>query len=145
MSNRVKNTVNKLVRELGYHKTKKMMGISFAQLAELMGERISHDLANDILIEGIGNKTIPTEYKEFKLRRSFDSIVYWEARIKTGRFSFDITEYIDIVATPFWGGNESTPVELDWYALAKDKYTIVETNGSDGSYYTQLKIGRAHV
>ena len=140
MSSKLKNTVSKLVREFGYYDAKKILGISFTDLAKITGERITYDLANDILIEGIANKTIPTEYKEFKLRRSFDSIVYWDARIKTGRFSPEITEYIDIVATPFWDGGESTPVELDWYGLVKDKSekAIVETFGSEENYFVQL-------
>ena len=140
MSSKLKNTVKRLVQELGYYGTKKMMGISYTELAKLSGERISYDLAYEILIEGIGNKTIPTEYKEFKLRRSFDSIIYWGAKIKTGRFSPDITEHIDVVATPFWDGGESTPVELDWYALVKDKSekAIVETFGHEENYFVQL-------
>ena len=112
MSNRLKNTVSKLVREFGYYDAKKILGISFTDLAKITGERITYDLANEILVENIANKTIPTEYKEFKLRRSFDSVIYWGGKIKTGRFSPDITEHIDIVATPFWDGGESTPVEI---------------------------------
>lgn len=144
MSNRLKNTVNKLVRELGYYETKKMMGISFTELAEIVDEPIHSELANEILIENIVKKTIQTKYKEFNISKSFDNVVYWEARIKTGRFLPYITEHIEVVATPFWNGNESTPVELDWYGLIDDNSNtnmdIVSINGGDLSTSTYVRI-----
>ena len=139
-SSKLKNLINDLIKKYDYYEAKKILGVSFTKLAEIMGERIPHDLANEILVENIKDKVLPTKYKEFNIWVSFDGIVYWGANLKTGRFSPDITERIDVVATPFWDGNESTPVELDWYSLVQDdlKKSILDIY-SDGRYFHQIK------
>jgi hypothetical protein len=117
MSNKFKNIVKNTVDEIGYYETKKLMGISFTKLAQLVNDRIPCSLAYEILIENIANKNLPTNYEGFKIYNSLDGVVYWGTRIQTGRFLPDIIEHIDVVATPFWDGDKWTPVELDWYEL----------------------------
>jgi len=140
MSNKFKNIVKNTVDEIGYYETKKLMGISFTKLAQLVNDRIPYSLAYEILIENIANKNLPTNYEEFKIYTSLDGVVYWETRIQTGRFLPDIIEHIDVVATPFWDGNKWTPVEFDWYELInKDTGKIIINFGSDGSYYRKIE------
>jgi len=132
MSNKFKNIVKNTVDEIGYYETKKLMGISFTKLAQLVNDRIPYSLAYEILIENIANKNLPTNYEGFKIYTSLDGVVYWGTRIQTGRFLPDIIEHIDVVATPFWDGNKWTPVEFDWYELInKDTGKIIINFGSD--------------
>lgn len=140
MNERVKNVIEKHIKDFGYYNTKKILGLSFTELARIVGVIITSELANDILAENINNKNLPTSYKGFNIYTGFDGIVYWGIKIQTGRFLPDIIEHIDVVATPFWDGNKWTPVELDWYELInKDTGKSIINFSSDGSYFRAIE------
>ena len=136
-----RDKILKLIDELGLWKTKEALGISLTKLVKMVGMRIESNigLANEIIIENIINKTLPTEYKEFKISTNMDGVVYWEGKFYGEHFLPNMVETIWVMATPFWDGMTWTPVESDWYSLVDrgDNTLIAEIEGG-GDYYEQL-------
>jgi hypothetical protein len=137
-----KDKILKLIDELGLWKTKEALGISLTKLVKMLEMRIESDigLANEIIIENIGNGQLPTEYKEFKISRNFDGVVYWEGKFHGEHFLPNMVETIWVMATPFWDGMKWTPVEADWYSLvdtSNDK--LIDEIQGGGDYYEQLE------
>jgi hypothetical protein len=136
-----KDKILKLIDELGLWKTKEALGISLTKLVKILEMRIESGigLAGEIIIESINNKTLPTEYKEFKISTNPDGVVYWEGKFYGEHFLPNMVETIWVMATPFWDGMTWTPVETDWYSLVDrgDNTLIAEIEGG-GDYYEQL-------
>jgi antitoxin component of RelBE/YafQ-DinJ toxin-antitoxin module len=138
-NDRIEKLIRKYVNEMGLNETSKMMGITMTKIAEISNMPIDSESANELLLENMRLKKLKREYKEFDIRPTGDGIFYWGASTNTGHFLPDMIESIAVVATPFWDGEEWTPVELDWYTLLDgDGKAIIEIS-SDGSYYRQLK------
>lgn len=136
-----KDKILKLIDELGLWKTKEALGISLTKLVKMLEMRIESNigLANEIIIESIINKTLPTEYKEFKISTNMDGVVYWEGKFYGEHFLPNMVETIWVMATPFWDGMKWTPVETDWYSLADTSNdTLIDEIEGGGDYYEQL-------
>lgn len=139
MSERLNNVVRDYINKFGYWETQRMMGVSYTKLAKLSGMLIPEDWAYEIIQENINKNRLPTKYKEFRIATNFDGIVYWEANIKTGHFPSYLIESFYVYATPFWDGNNYTPIEIDYYQLIdKDENSYVEIAG-DGDFYKTYK------
>lgn len=134
-----KNIILKLIDEMGVWDTKKIMGITLTQLVKLADLKIHHGLANEIIIDNIDNGQLPKEYKEFKISTNTDGVVYWEGKFYGEHFLPNMVETIWVMATPFWDGMKTTPVETDWYSLVdtSNDTLIAEIEGG-GDYYQQL-------
>ena len=130
-----------LTEKVGYRKAAKVLGVTLANLFRLTRQPIDTDtgMAYEIIIESIINKTLPTEYKEFKISTNFDGVVYWEGKLYTDQFLPNMKETIWVMATPFWDGMRWTPVETEWYSLIdmSNDVLISEIEGG-GDYYEQL-------
>jgi hypothetical protein len=133
MSN--KKYFKEYVHKFGYHQAKKILGLSYTEIAELTGEKINEEIAYEILYENIKNKLLPTEYKGFTIEVNFDGLVYWETKTQTGKFPSNFIEHILVYATPFYDGSVFTPVEIDFYELTDENdVTYVKLYG-DGDFY----------
>ena len=131
---RIKNTIE----EFGIYQTAKMLGISQSKLVEITEYPIDSVLANELLIENIKNNDLPTRYNEFRIYDYGSDIIGWICNIKTDRFLPDTIEQITVMATPFWDGENHTPVEIDWFTLLDDKLNnIIEIEG-EGNYFQAL-------
>jgi hypothetical protein len=139
VNDRTKKLIQKYVNENGLYNASRMLGITMTKIAEISNTPIDSEMANELLLENMRLKNLKREYGQFDIRPTMDGIFYWGASTNTGHFLPDMIESISVVATPFWDGNEWTPVELDWYTLLDgDGKAIIEVS-SDGSYYRQLK------
>jgi len=135
---KLKEKILNLIDKLGLWETKEIMGVSLVKLVRLADLKIDSGLAGEIIIEGINNETLPTEYKEFKISTNSDGVVYWEGKLKTDHFLPDLIETIWVMATPFWDGMKYTPVESDWYSLITSQDTLIDEIEAGGDYYEQL-------
>ena len=143
MDDKIKDTINQLIDEFGLYEAKNMLGITFANIVKLSGQKIYTDtgMASEILYESINNGQLPIKYKEFEISTSSDGIAYWEGKFKTDRFLPDMVENISVMATPFWDGMKFTPVEADWYSLTNETGNVLIAEisaGESGNYYQQL-------
>ena len=141
MDDKIKDTINQLIDEFGLYEAKNMLGVTFANIVKLSGQKIytNTGMASEIIIESIHNKTLPTEYKEFKISRNFDGVVYWEGKFHGEHFLPNMVETIWVMSTPFWDGMNWTPVEADWYSLVnRDDNTLIAEIEGGGDYYEQL-------
>ena len=142
MDDKIKDTINHLIDEFGLYEAKNMLGITFANIVKLSGQKIytNTGMASEIIIESIHNKTLPTEYKEFEISTNFDGVVYWEGKFHGEHFLPNMVETIWVMATPFWDGMKWTPVETDWYSLVnRDDNTLIAEIEGGGDYYEQLE------
>lgn len=137
--NTFKETLIKTIDENGLYNTAKMLGLTITKVAELSNTKITPEIANEILYENMRLKNLKNTYKEFKISTSMDGIFYWETQTRTGRFLPDMLELISVVATPFWDGNDYTPVDIDWFVLYDRDMNIIIEKEAGGDYYRQLK------
>ena len=134
-----KDKILKLIDELGLWNAKEALGISLTKIVKLVGLKIHPGLASEIIVEGINNETLPTEYKEFKISTNSDGVVYWEGKFYGDHFLADMVETIWIMATPFWDGESYTPVETDWYSLVDgSKNTLIAEIEGGGDYFETI-------
>ena len=143
MDDKIKDTINQLIDEFGLYEAKNMLGITFANIVKLSGQKIYTDtgMASEILYESINNGQLPIKYKEFEISTNSDGVAYWEGKFKTDRFLPDMVETIWVMATPFWDGMKLTPVEADWYSLTNETGNVLIDEisaGESGNYYQQL-------
>jgi hypothetical protein len=143
MDDKIKDTINQLIDEFGLYEAKNMLGITFANIIKLSGQKIYTDtgMASEILYESINNEQLPIKYKEFEISTNSDGVAYWEGKFKTDRFLPDMVENISVMATPFWDGMKFTPVEADWYSLTNETGNVLIDEisaGESGNYYQQL-------
>ena len=128
-----------LIDEIGLWKTKELLGISLTKLVKLADLKIHPGLAGDIIIEGIGNETLPTMYKEFEIEINIVGVVYWEGKFYGDHLLPNIVETIWIMATPFWDGESYTPVETNWYSLTdSEKNTLIDEIDGGGEYFETI-------
>jgi len=137
---KVKDKILKLIDEVGLWDTKRILGVSLTQLIKFAGLKIHHGLANEVIIDNISNGNLPTEYKEFKISRNFDGVVYWQGKFYGQHFLPNVVETIWVMATPFWDGMKTTPVETDWYSLVDTSNdTLIDEIQGGGDYFKELK------
>ena len=134
-----KEQIENLIDKLGLLKTKEALGISLTKLVKLVGLMIHPNLSGEMIIEGINNETLPTEYKEFKISTNSDGVVYWEGKFYGDHFLPNIVETIWIMATPFWDSESYTPVETDWYSLVDgSKNKLIDEIEGGGEYFEAI-------
>jgi hypothetical protein len=134
-----KKNIENLIDKLGLLRTKEALGISLTKLVKLVGLMIHPNLAGEMIIEGINNETLPTEYKEFKISTNSDGVVYWEGKFYGDHFLPNIVETIWIMATPFWDSESYTPVESDWYSLVDgSKNKLIDEIEAGGEYFESI-------
>jgi hypothetical protein len=59
--NKRKEQIENLIDKLGLWNAKEALGISLAKLVKLVGLKIHPNLAGEIIVDGINNKTLPKE------------------------------------------------------------------------------------
>jgi hypothetical protein len=131
---RLKTHIKNYVDKFGLYQTSKMMGISKTDVVELGDIQINDTVAYEILSENFLDKKLTSRYKEFII--SFDdstgTFAWFSSTIKTGHFSPNYIEIISAYATPYWGGDDRTPVELTWFKLLDENGTRKLSQDIDG-------------
>ena len=88
----------------------------------------------------MSNGNLTTKYREFTIYpQKWEGTVYWVARIKTGYFLPNMSEEITAIATPFWDGNEWTPIDIDDVNLKDEDESVIIRRGGEGDYYRKLE------
>jgi hypothetical protein len=137
---KVKDKILKLIDEVGLRDTKRILGVSLTQLIKFAGLKIHHGLANDVIIDNISDGNLPKEYKEFNISTNLDGVVYWEGKFYGEHFLPNMVETVWVMATPFWDGMKTTPVETDWYSLVnRDDNTLIAEIEGGGDYFKEIK------
>lgn len=129
----------RLIDEFGLYETSKMVGTSMTKLVQLSNLPINSVIANKLLIENMFNGNLPRKYNHFNIYNAGDGVVGWYCNISTGHFQPGLIEQISVMATPFWDGQEYTPVEIDWFTLLDDKMNVIIEEEGGGDYYKELK------
>lgn len=136
MSERHREYLKTQIKKNGLYETSKMYGLSMSQLVASSGIKITPEYANEVLLELIENKIIPTQYKEFTIEYNYNEAVLWFGSYITEKFGFELKETIYCLATPFWDGNNFTQIDFDYYDISVpyksgnlffyDKYNIYD-------------------
>ena len=140
---RVSNIANQYINQFGLRGAAKMMGISVSKIVEMSNTPIDSKIAYDILDENLNNGKLKNKYKEFRIESNYDGVFYWEGELETGYFIDNYKELVTVMATPFWDGEDYTPVEIDWFTLLDKSrpaglQNIIDTEGH-GSFYQELR------
>ena len=134
MSERHREYLKNQIKKNGLYVTSKMYGLSMSQLVASSKIKITPRYANDVLLEMIISKTIPTQYKEFTIESNDDGAVLWFGSYITEKFGIELKETIYCMATPFWDGHDFTPIDFDYY------YISVPNKGGNLFYYDKYDI-----
>lgn len=138
---RFKNTVKKYIDDYGISYTKKIFSMTTTDIIKILESPINSEIAYEILLENMSNGNLTTKYKEFTIYpQQWEGTVYWGAITKTGHFLPNISEEITAIATPFWDGNEWTPIDIDDVNLKdEDGRVIIRRGGAMSNYYRKLE------
>lgn len=137
---RVRKEFMRYVDEFGVSEAAETLGISVAKLVEITNLPIDETLAAEILSEGVINETLTTKYNDFKIFVDYHAgVFYWEGEISTGYYDDNIIEKVTVMATPFWDGNDVTPVELDSFSIMDENGVIINERLGEGDFYRVLE------
>ena len=144
---RVSKLAHKYISTFGLKNAAEMMGMSMTKIVKISNTPIDSKTANILLEENLINGNLKDTYKGFKIERSTNGVFYWEGELQTGHYIDEYTESITVMATPFWDGEDYTPVEIEWYTLLDkrkpiQRQRVVETEGF-GSFYQDFRDKRS--
>lgn len=118
MTEKHREYIKKQIKENGLYKTSDLFGLSMAQLIVISGIEITTKYANEVLLDMMDKKDIPTRYKGFELEHNFEGGVTWYGGHLTDIFGPKLKETIYCMATPLWDGQNIIPIDFDFYDLS---------------------------
>jgi len=118
MTERHREYIRKQIKENGLYETSKLFGLSMAQLIVSSGIEITTKYANEVLLDMMDRKDIPTRYKGFEIEHNGDGGVAWYGSHLTDKLGPELRETIYCMATPLWNGNNMIPIDFDYYDLS---------------------------
>ena len=117
--------IQELIEQHGLTDASKITGLPRYELVRITDYPINHEIANILLWDLKYDNLLPTVYKNCEISiDSFDGVFYWE-------YKGPDDEKMLTMATPFWDGNNITPVESTEYKI--NGFTI------DEGFYIELK------
>ena len=117
--------IQELIEQHGLTDASKITGLPRYELVRITDYPINHEIANMLLWDLKYDNLLPTVYKNCEISiDSFDGVFYWE-------YKGPDDEKMLTMATPFWDGNNITPVESTEYKI--NGFTI------DEGFYIELK------
>ena len=117
--------IYKLIENLGLTNASNILGLPKYELVRIANYPINYETANMLLFDLNRDNLLPTVYIDCEISVSnWDGIFYWE-------YKGPDDEKMLTMATPFWGGNDITPVESIEYKI--NGFTI------DEGFYIELK------
>lgn len=133
-SNKLSKFLNQAIEKYGIDHTQKLTGMDLIKIVNISGIKITSDIANELIIDGITFRKLTKEYNGFRIT-TYNDVVQWEGKIQTGFFTSNVTEVITVMATPFWDGMDWTPIDLDWYSLYNKDMVVIDEIGGDSDYF----------
>jgi len=128
MSEKLQNTLIKLIKDNGLWEASVIAGLDMIDLVSKSGIKINSDIAYRIIVELYSDEKLPTSYKEFTLDYSrFDGTLVWVGKFDVNIKGEKITEHLSIYATPFWDGQEIIPFNLM-------SFNFYDENGEEMGY-----------
>jgi hypothetical protein len=117
--------IYKLIENLGLTNASNILGLPKYELVRIANYPINYETANMLLFDLNRDNLLPTVYKDCEISVSnWDGIFSWE-------YKGPDDEKMLTMATPFWDGNNITPVESTEYEI--NGFTI------DEDFYIELK------
>lgn len=117
--------IQELIEQHGLTDASKITGLPRYELVRITDYPINHEIANILLWDLKYDNLLPTVYKNCEISiDSFDGVFYWYYKGVND-------EKMLTMATPFWDGNNITPVESTEYKI--NGFTI------DEGFYIELK------
>ena len=117
--------IQELIEQHGLTDASKITGLPRYELVRITDYPINHEIANMLLWDLNYDNLLPTVYKNCEISMdSFDGVFYWY-------YKGSNDEKMSTMATPFWDGSTTTPVESIEYEI--------DGNEIDGNYYNDLK------
>ena len=117
--------IYKLIENLGLTNASNILGLPKYELVRIANYPINCETANMLLFDLNRDNLLPTVYKDCEISVSnWDGIFSWE-------YKGPDDEKMLTMATPFWDGNNITPVESTEYEI--NGFTI------DEDFYIELK------
>ena len=117
--------IQELIEQHGLTDASKITGLPRYELVRISDYPINHEIANMLLWDLKDDNLLPTVYKNCEISiDNFDGIFYWYYKGAND-------EKMSTMATPFWDGSKTTPVESVEYEI--------DGNEIDMNYYDDLK------
>jgi len=117
--------IYELIENLGLTNASNILGLPKYELVRIANYPINYETANMLLFDLNRDNLLPTVYKDCEISVSnWDGIFSWE-------YKGPDDEKMLTMATPFWDGNNITPVESTEYKI--NGFTI------DEGFYIELK------
>lgn len=133
--------LKKQIKKNGLWETSDLFGISMAQLLVTSKIEITSSYANDVLLDMIDKKQIPTNYKKFTIEHNGEGGVLWYGSHLTDKFGPELRETIYVMATPLWSGNNEIPIDFDFYDLSLPyKSTTLFSEDNYGEYQKIIDV-----
>jgi hypothetical protein len=121
----------------GYVGASKILGMSVTDIFKHTESPIDFEMATIVLYDNMSDGTLPSKYQEFNIiTNKYDGVARWVGTISDG-FSPNTKEELTIMATPFWDGGKTTPVEIESFVLYKNDSPVVIIEG-EGEYYRAI-------
>lgn len=141
MTDKHRKLLRDKIEEVGLYEASRLFGLSMAETLNHSKIKITTSYANDVLLELIDNKKIPTEYKGFDIEHNGEGSVRWYWSRNTDEFEPTLSETIYCYATPLYDGDSIIPIDFDYYVLEdpKTKVTIFEYD-QYGDYQETIKV-----
>ena len=133
MSN-LSKALNKLIEKNGVYEASKMVGLKISELVRKTEYPINAEIADAILYELVPKHKEMRHYKDMKLDYdNFSGALYieydggWDGK----------HESVSAIATPFWNGEPSIPVDTNYYVLMTDSRGVIVED--DTERFTEIK------
>ena len=134
---KIKQFVLDSIDEIGLQKTSYKMGLPISKLVEISHTEINHYVAKLLILEFFNEGKLTKKFKEFEIKLNEEDTFIWICDNVPHDGSFDGKIFIEVMATPYYESQRSTPVELDWCGV-EDNETgeiIYEFDGG-GDFFT---------
>jgi len=127
--------IQKLIDRHGLTDASKISGLPRYELIRICDYPINHEIANTILWDLMYDNLIPKTYKNSTIYVSVDGVFYWTTKFVDGTNKVEITS----MATPFWDGGKTTPVEGEWILITNiENDEKVHDQELYGEYFDEL-------
>jgi len=128
MTDKHKKILQDKIKELGLYEASRLFGLTMAEILNYSKIKITHNYANQVLLELMDAEKITTKYKGFYIQHNGEGAVVWHRSKNTDEFGPTLVETIYCMATPLYNGNSVIPIDFDYYMLEEpsQRTTIFE-------------------
>jgi len=107
-----------LIKKDGLYEVSETLGMKVHDLAHISKLQFDYHIAGEILWSLLYNNKLPKNYEGFEIQLDTMAGTYcWHRNRSTEWYGPRLKENVVIYATPFWDGNSSIPLEVNYYQV----------------------------